>query len=137
MSIKRYSELIQIPTFKGRFEYLKQNGKVGEFTFNGHRYLNQRLYQTPEWRSIRRKVIIRDRGCDLALGGYEIYDRIYIHHINPITIGDILDRKTCVFDLENLVCVSFDTHQAIHYSDEEILPRGLQIRTKDDTCLWR
>lgn len=137
MSIRRYSELIQLPTFEERFDYLKLNGRVGEFTFNGHRYLNQRLYQSPEWTSMRRKVIIRDQGRDLALEGYEIHDRVYIHHINPITIEDIVERRSCVFDLENLVCVSFDTHQAIHYSDEELLPKGPAMRTKNDTCLWR
>lgn len=137
MAIKRYSELIQIPTFEERFEYLKLNGIVGDFTFNGHRYLNQRLYRSNEWKPIRRRVIIRDQGCDLAQEGYEIAGQILIHHINPITIDDIVERRPCVFDLENLVCTSLNTHNAIHYSDEEILPKGLIIRTKNDTCLWR
>lgn len=137
MSIKRYSELIQISSFKERFEYLILNGRVGEFTFNGHRYLNQKLYRCPEWASIRRRVIIRDNGCDLACDGYEINGSILIHHINPITIEDVLERRPCVFDLENLICTSLNTHNAIHYSDEELLPRGLIERTKYDTCLWR
>lgn len=135
--IKTYSELIRIPTFEGRFEYLMLNGRVGEFTFNGHRYLNQRLYQCPEWASVRRRVILRDNGCDLACEGYEIFGNILVHHINPITIDDIIQRRPCVFDLENLICTSLDTHNAIHYSDKELLPTGLVERTKNDTCLWR
>lgn len=137
MSIKRYSELIEIPTFEERFRYLMLNGRVGELTFNGHRYLNQKLYQCTEWAAIRRRVIIRDCGCDLACEGYEIMDSVLVHHINPITIGDVVERRPCVFDLENLICTSLETHNAIHYGDEELLPKGLVIRTKNDTCLWR
>lgn len=137
MSIKRYSELIQIPTFEERFKYLQLNGTVGEFTFSGHRYLNQRLYRCNEWKAIRRRVIIRDQGCDLACEGHEINGNLLVHHINPITIDDIIERRPCVFDLENLVCTSLDTHNTIHYSDEEFLPKDLIIRTKNDTCLWR
>lgn len=137
MSIKTYSELVKLSTFEDRFNYLKLKGVVGELTFNGHRYLNQRLYQCPEWKSIRRKVILRDEGRDLALEGYDIVGRILIHHINPITIDDIVERRQCVFDLENLVSTSFDTHNAIHYGDEELIPKGFVIRTKNDTCLWR
>lgn len=137
MIIKTYSELIRIPTFQERFKYLKLNGKVGEFTFNGHRYLNQRLYQCVEWSSIRRRAIIRDKGCDLAMDGYEITGNVLVHHINPITIADIVERKSCVFDLENLITTSLDTHNAIHYGDENLLPKEFAIRTKNDTCLWR
>lgn len=137
MTTRRYSELIEIPTFEERFEYLKLNGKVGEMTFNGHRYLNQKLYQCPEWAGIRRRVIIRDQGLDLACDGYEIMGSVLVHHINPITIGDIVERRPCVFDLENLISTSLDTHNAIHYGDAELLPTGLIVRTKNDTCLWR
>lgn len=137
MSIKKYSELITIPTFVERFKYLMLRGKVGEFTFNGHRHLNQVLYKSPEWRSIRRAVILRDEGCDLGCDGYEIMGNILVHHINPITIGDIVERKSCVFDLENLICTSLDTHNAIHYGDEDLLPKELIIRTRNDTCPWR
>lgn len=137
MGSKRYSELITIPTFQERFEYLRLNGRVGDFTFNGHRYLNQRLYQCPEWKSIRRRVIIRDGGCDLAVDGYEIFGNILIHHLNPITVADVVERDPCVFDLENLVCVSMDTHNAIHYGDGERLSKEPIVRTKNDTCLWR
>lgn len=138
-TIKRsYSELIEIPTFDERFKYLRLKGSVGDFTFNGHRYLNQKLYRSEEWKSVRRRVIIRDNGCDLACDDHPIFGSVLIHHINPITIDDIVDRRSCVFDLENLVCVSFDTHNSLHYGKEEILvPTGWSSRTKNDTCLWR
>ena len=134
---KTYSELIQFKNFEDRFNYLKLTGVVGEITFGGHRNLNQMLYQSSEWKSARREVILRDNGCDLAHEDYIIHGPVYIHHINPITVDDILERRPCVFDLENLICVSFRTHQAIHYGDEELLPKGLVVRRKNDTCLWR
>lgn len=137
MIIKSYSELVEIPTFKERFRYLMLRGAVGEMTFNGHRYLNQRLYQCPEWKSIRRRVIIRDNGYDLGCEDHPIHGRILVHHINPITVTDIVERDPCVFDLENLICVSHDTHNAIHYSDEDLLPDQLVERKRNDTCPWR
>lgn len=137
MSTKSYSELVKLQTFKERFRYLMIGGKVSEMTFNGHRYLNQRLYQCPEWASIRRQVIIRDNGCDLGCDGYPIFDSVLVHHINPISISDILERRDCVFDLENLISTSFDTHNAIHYGSENLLPQELVVRTKNDTCPWR
>lgn len=135
--IKCYSNVIELPTFEERFQYLKLQGVVGEMTFNGHRYLNQKLYQCPEWESIRRKVIIRDNGCDLACEGEEIGGIILVHHINPITIGDVMERRDCVFDLENLISASLRTHNAIHYGDDSVLYRHFATRTKNDTCLWR
>ena len=120
-----------------RFKYLKLNGVVGDLTFNGHRYLNQLLYKCPEWRSIRRQVIIRDDGCDLGCFGYEINGNVLVHHINPITVNDVVNRKDCIFDLENLISTSLDTHNAIHYGDENFLQQDLIIRRKNDTCLWR
>lgn len=135
---KSYSELIAFPTFNERFEYLKLKGSVGDFTFNGHRYLNQKLYQSGEWKSVRRKVIIRDKGCDLGCEGYEIFGSSLIHHINPITIDDIVNGRKCVFDMDNLITVSFDTHNSIHYgTDELVTPTGWKERTRNDTCLWR
>lgn len=133
---KTYSELIRIEKFEDRFEYLVLNGKVGENTFGGHRYLNQNFYKSDKWKSTRREVILRDNGCDLAHEYYQISGAVYIHHINPITIEDVLQERFCVFDLENLVCTSFRTHNAIHYGSEELLPKGLIIRKKNDTCLW-
>lgn len=135
--ILSYSELITLPTFEERYRYLRKSGIVGEETFGSHRYLNQILYTSPEWRSVRNHVIIRDNGCDLGMEGYEIRDRVYIHHINPITEDDILNRTPALFDMENLICVSFNTHQAIHYGDESLLPIiSFNERTPGDTKLW-
>lgn len=134
---KTYSELIKLETFEERFLYLSLTGIVGETTFGGHRYLNQILYKTDEWKSTRREVIYRDGGYDLAHEDYLIVGSIYIHHINPITIDDILERRPCVFDLENLISTSFKTHNAIHYGSLDLLPKGPAKRTKNDTCLWR
>lgn len=132
-----YSDLITLPTFTERYRYLKQSGIVAEETFGGHRYLNQAYYTSPDWRRVRNEVIIRDKGCDLGVEGYEIADRIYVHHINPITEDDILDRSPALFDPENLICVSFNTHQAIHYGDESLLPIiSFNERTPGDTKLW-
>lgn len=137
MMIKTYSQAILIPTFIERYEYLKIGGKVGDATFGGHRYLNQILYKRPEWRHTRNEVIIRDNGCDLAIPGREIEGKIYIHHITPITIDDILQRRPCVFDLDNLICTSLDTHNAIHYGDASLLQSDPIERRKNDTCPWR
>ncbi len=136
--IRTYSELIALPTFKERFEYLKLGARVGAATFGYDRYLNQILYNSYEWKErIRRDIIIRDGGCDLAVPGFEIPRRILIHHINPITVEDVKSRDPIVFDPENLICVSHTTHQAIHYGDENLIPTGPIERTKNDTCPWR
>lgn len=134
---RSYSSLIKLRSFKDRFNYLSLAGIVGDATFGGHRYLNQMLYQSPKWKTTRREVILRDNGCDLAHEDYSIDGRIYIHHLNPITIDDILQERPCVFDLDNLVCTEFRTHNAIHYGSEELLPRVVEDRKKNDTCLWR
>lgn len=138
MSIKTYSELITIPTFEERYRYLKLSGTVGEDTFGFERYLNQQFYQTTEWKQFRNKIIVRDMGCDLGVEGYEIHGPIYIHHINPITIDDLHNRRIEVLmNPENSVCVSFRTHNAIHYGDESLLVVAPIERTKNDTCPWR
>lgn len=137
MNIKSYSELITIPTFEERFEYLQLKGSVGKDTFGYDRYLNQVLYHSPEWKKLRNQIIIRDCGCDLACEGYEIYGRILIHHLNPITVDDVLDRSRKVFDPNNLVCITHNTHNAIHYGDASMLLTGPIVRTKNDTCPWR
>ena len=135
--ILSYSELITLHTFQERYRYLKQSGVVAEETFGAHRYINQAYYGSPEWRSTRNHVIIRDNGCDLGMEGFEINDKIYIHHINPITEEDILRRADCLFDPENLICVSFNTHQAIHYGDESMLPINYFVeRRPGDQILW-
>ena len=137
MSIKTYSELITIPTFEERFEYLQLKGSVGKDTFGYDRYLNQVLYRSPEWKRLRNQIIIRDAGCDLACDGYDVYGKVLIHHLNPITVEDVLARSRKVFDPDNLVCVSHNTHNAIHYGDVDLLVTGPIIRTKNDTCPWR
>lgn len=136
MSTKSYSELIGISAFKDRLEYLRVHSLIGGQTFGGHRYLNQVLYSCSEWRKIRREVILRDDGLDLAHPDYEIVGRIYVHHINPITIDDILNRSKRVFDLENLISSSFETHNAIHYGSENPKPVFVE-RKENDTCPWR
>ena len=135
--IRTYSEVIKIPKFEDRFEYLKMQSYVGEQTFGSHRYLNQNFYRSEEWKRIRRDVIVRDNGCDLADPDRPIFGRVLIHHIEPITIDDILARKACVTDLENLICVSYETHNALHYGNLETLPKGFAERKKNDTCPWR
>ena len=133
-----YSELIELPTFEDRFDYLQLKGRVGEDTFGHSRYLNQLFYHSPEWRRFRDQIIIRDNGCDLAIDDRPIFDRIYIHHINPITVEDIEARRSFLMDPENAICVSFTTHNAIHYGDESLLINSQPTkRTPNDTCLWR
>ena len=137
MSIKTYSELIKIPTFKDRFKYLRLDGKVGEETFGFDRYLNQIFYKSPEWKVARDFVIIRDQGCDLAMEGHEIFGRILVHHMNPIRIEDIVNRSKYLLDPEYLICTVKNTHDAIHYGDGSLLITGPIERTKNDTCPWR
>ena len=138
MDVKTYSELILLPTFEKRFEYLKLSGIVGQDTFGYDRYLNQYLYHVDrDWKRARDRAIIRDNGCDLAMDGYIIYDRILVHHINPITVDDIKLRRPCVFDLDNLICVSLRTHNAIHYGDTNQLATVPIERTPNDTCPWK
>lgn len=137
MSIRSYSELIHIPTFKERYEYLRLFGKVGKETFGYDRYLNQVLYTSDEWRRFRRDIVIRDNGCDLGCEGYELQSRIIVHHINPITVEDVLNRSRMVFDPDNVISVSHNTHQAIHYGDESLLPLLPVERSRYDTCPWK
>lgn len=134
--IKTYSELKQLQTFEERYEYCKLGGIVGETTFGFDRYLNQQFYRSPEWKRIRREIILRDEGCDLAFPGYEIHSRIYIHHLNPISEDEILHGVEAIINPNNLVCVSFDTHQAIHYGDSSLLPKTPIERRPNDTKLW-
>lgn len=136
-NIRTYSELITLPTFIERFRYLKLNGSVGMDTFGHDRYLNQILYHSEEWRRFRREVIMRDNGCDLGHEDYEIHGKIIIHHINPITVEDVLRRDPKIFDFENVICVSLRTHNAIHYGDESLLITEPIERTPYDTCPWR
>lgn len=137
MSIKTYSELIEIPTFEERYEYLKLTGKVGEETFGFDRYLNQVFYRSKEWRDIRDYVINRDNGCDLAMEGHEIFGRVLIHHMNPIRKEDILRRSDFLLNPEYLITTIKLTHDAIHYGDKDLLMIAPVERTKNDTCPWR
>ncbi len=136
--IRCYSELIRLKTFKERFEYLRLGGIVGESTFGFDRYLNQQLYTSTFWKKkIRNEIIIRDNGCDLGLEGYDIHDKIIVHHMNPLSIEDVLNVPDEIFNPEFLICVSQRTHNAIHYGDENLLPKGPIERKPNDTCPWK
>lgn len=135
--IRTYSELIKLPTFEERFEYLRLDGIVGEDTFGFDRYLNQAFYRSQRWKSIRDKVIIRDNGCDLGMEGYDIYSKIIIHHINPIRVKDIELESDYLLNPEFLICTTHNTHNAIHYGDANLLITAPVERTKNDTCPWR
>ena len=137
MSIKCYSELITLPTFIDRYRYLKIGGRVGADTFGHDRYLNQILYHSDEWLEFRDGIIVRDNGCDLACPGFELLDRILVHHINPIRVDDVLRRDPKIFDPENVISTCLNTHNAIHYGDESKLILLPMERTKNDTCPWR
>ena len=137
MSIKTYSELILLPTFEERFKYLQLNGRVCDDTFGFDRYINQKFYRSAEWKRIRDYIIIRDNGCDLAADGYEIHGRILIHHMNPITISDIKFSTEYLMNPDYLICVTHNTHNAIHYGDEKQIITGPIVRTKNDTCPWK
>lgn len=134
--IRTYSDLRRLASFEDRFEYLKLNGRVGADTFGFDRYLNQRLYVSEEWKAARRAVIIRDNGCDLGVEGYEIADKVIIHHMNPLTIEDITELRDSIFDPEFLICVSHRTHEAIHYGDATLLPKMPVDRRPGDTKFW-
>ncbi len=135
--IRTYSELSSLKTFEERYEYLKLCGIVGEDTFGFDRYLNQIFYTGKLWRPLRSKIIVRDNGRDMGLEGYEIHGRIIVHHMNPITKQDILDNSEYLLNPEYLVCVGEMTHNAIHYGDANLLPKGPITRSPNDTCPWR
>ena len=137
MKIRTYSELILLPTFKERYEYLKLGGKVGEETFGFDRYLNQKFYKSKEWRDIRDYVILRDNACDLGIEDREIHSRIIIHHMNPITKYDIVNQTEFLTNPEYMICTLKRTHDAIHYGDDSILFGDVIIRSKNDTCPCR
>lgn len=137
MSTKTYSELMSFETFEERYRYLRINGEVGAETFGCDRYLNQLFYSSDEWKRFRRNIIIRDMGCDLGIEDRDIVGLIIVHHINPITIDDVLQRRKCLMDPDNVICVSFNTHQAIHYGDDSLLIQGPIERKMNDTCPWK
>ena len=137
MIIRTYNELMLLPTFEERFEYLKLSGRVGEETFGFDRWLNQKFYRSAEWKHLRDQVIIRDNGCDLGVEGRDIYGKILIHHMNPISKKDILERTDLLLNPMYLISVTKQTHDAIHYSDESILMNDPIVRSRNDTCPWR
>lgn len=137
MNIRTYSELSQLATFEERYRYLRLGGYVGKETFGFDRWINQMFYKDPEWLKVRDIVIMRDNGCDLGIEGREIYSRIIVHHMNPITKADILDRSKFLLDPEYLICTVKNTHDAIHYGDESLLITLPIERSKNDTCPWR
>ena len=136
-NIRTYSELIQLPTFEERFDYLRLDGVVGKDTFGFDRYLNQQFYRSSEWKRIRNQVIVRDNGCDLGINEYEIHGRILIHHMNPISIEDLQYMSDLLMNPEYLICVSHRTHNAIHYGDESLIVTAPIERSQNDTCPWR
>lgn len=135
--IRTYSELIKFDTFIDRFNYLKLKGVVGAETFGFDRYLNQALYNSYKWKRARREVIKRDGACDLGVSGYEIFDYLVVHHMNPLSPEQIEDGDESIFDPEFLICTFGLTHKAIHFSDESLLPKGLIERRPNDTCPWK
>lgn len=136
-NIKTYSELITLPTFLERYNYLRLSGRIGEDTFGFDRYMNQKFYQSVEWKQVRDFVIVRDCGCDLGMEDREIMGKILIHHMNPIRPKDIYYGTDFLMNPEYLICTCHNTHNAIHYGDESLLFTGLTERTKYDTCPWK
>ena len=137
-NIKTYSELLKLKTFKERYEYLKLDSTVGEETFGFDRYINQMFYKSDEWKRIRNYVITRDNGCDLGIQDRKIIDSvILVHHMNPITKEDIINKNEILLDPEYLITTIKPTHNAIHYGDESLLNEDLVIRSKNDTCPWK
>ena len=137
MTIRSYRRMAIFETFSERFEYLKLSGRVGFDTFGFDRYLNQGFYRSREWRQMRHEVISRDLGCDLGVEGMEIHDRIYIHHMNPMTKDQLVHGDAAILDPEYLICCTLATHNAIHYGDELSLPLPPAERRPNDTIPWR
>lgn len=135
--MRTYTELSQLYSLEDRFEYLRLNGEVGEELFGYARYLNQEFYHSAKWRDVRGKVIIRDRGYDLGVEGWKIVGNIYVHHMNPVTLQQLKDNDPILWDPENLICCSYDTHQAVTWGDPKLLPQPIIVRRPNDTCPWR
>ena len=135
--MRTYSELIRLLSFEDRFAYLKLDGRVAEDSFGWDRWVNQRFYHTSEWKRVRDQVIVRDMGYDLASRDHEITGQILIHHMNPISLEDLVEHQELVLDPEFLICTSKLTHNAIHYGDINLLPSPMIQRSRNDTCPWR
>lgn len=134
--VRTYAELIQLPTLEQRFEYLSLRGAVGRSTFGFDRYVNQQFYRSTQWRQLRHRIIARDEGCDLGVPGYEIHETPYIHHMNPMTVEDIVHGDSSILDPRFLITVTHDTHNAIHYGDANLLRKPFVERSPGDTKLW-
>jgi len=134
---RRYSELITLPTLEERYEYLKLNGQVGDELFGYARYLNQEFYHSRLWREAKADVVIRDKGYDLGVPGWKIAGNIYVHHMNPITLDQLLDNDPRLYDPEYLISCSYDTHQAVTWGNKNLLPKPIVIRQPNDTCPWK
>lgn len=137
MKIRTYSELIRLPTFEDRFRYLSEGGLIGDQTFGGSRFLNQDFYRSVNWKRIRDIVIVRDCSCDLAIQDRPIHDRVVIHHMVPLRKDDIVNQSEFLLDPEYLVCVSYRTHNAIHYGSDKSIQKDYTPRRPNDTCPWR
>lgn len=137
MIIRKYSELKKLKSFEERFEYLRLDGKIGQDTFGFDRIFNQMFYKSREWKTVRNEVIVRDNGCDLGVEGYEIYGKILIHHMNPISLDDIRNSSDFLMNPEYLISTTLLTHNAIHYGDESLIIKAPIERTKNDTCPWK
>lgn len=136
LKTRTYSELVQFETFEERFRYLKLKGILGDATFGFDRWINQRFYKSQEWNQIRMQIIVRDNGCDLAVPGYEIGSELLVHHMNPLRPSELIHGSSSILDPEFLILTSLPTHNAIHYGDESLLPRGPIVRVPGDTTLW-
>lgn len=134
--IRSYNELRRLRTFEDRFDYLSLKGIVGQSTFGFDRWLNQAFYKSKQWKDVRDRVIVRDDGCDLGIQGYEIYSELLVHHMNPLSAEDIENGESWILDPDFLITTSLQTHNAIHYGDERLLPKGPIIRQPGDTRLW-
>lgn len=133
---RSYTELIRIDSLEGRYDYLRVHAKIGVDTFGFDRWINQAFYRSAQWRSIRSRVIDRDRGCDMGVAGNEIFDRVVIHHMNPMTVDDLVEGDPSMLDPEYLITVSNNSHNAIHFGDRELLPKPFVPRRPGDTQLW-
>lgn len=136
MRVRSYSELSRYQTFEDRYRYLQLSGEVGASTFGYDRWLNQDFYRSREWKQVRNYVIARDVGMDLGVEGYEIYDRIIVHHMNPMSVDDIELNADAILDPEFLITTTHQTHNAIHYGTEKLLRQPLVERRAGDTRLW-
>lgn len=133
---RTYRELSRLRSFEDRFHYLELKGSVGEATFGFDRWINQRFYRSRQWKLVRSQVIVRDNGCDLGVPGYEIHSGLLVHHMNPLSLDDIKHGEEWIMDPDFLITTSLQTHNAIHYGDESLLPRGPITRERGDTTLW-